>query len=89
MNYWLVPILAQVVIPLEEAKTALRVANFVINLGSPAEPIHGQGWIQFWARIQPKLDEKGSGDVLRLKHETIILEKSGFIWKKKEDLVFI
>ena len=39
MNYWLVPILAQVVIPLEEAKTALRVANFVIILGLPVEPI--------------------------------------------------
>ena len=39
MNYYLVPILAQVVIPLEEAKTALRVANFVIFLGLLVEPI--------------------------------------------------
>ena len=39
MNYWLVPILAQVVIPLEEAKTALIVSNFIIILGSLVEPI--------------------------------------------------
>ena len=39
MNYWLVPILAQVVIPLEEAKTALIVSNIIIILGSLVEPI--------------------------------------------------